>query len=282
MLIRTMIAFFITVFFDYTLIVLGGSSLHGFIVFIVVPGGALLLGVAFGVAVYSNHLKTLKPVHNKRTIMMGAFLALMIIPAVLVFQFATARLNSDGQIYYSFSGDHISNYSYEDKPIDFFNFIRLLENTSTTTLSFKGHSTSIELEPNPLRNRLFTMYEMAACALATCFVLRYLFRDTKFCASCQTYYEGEFIADVPMTEWVTEREAIQNCIKNGVPYLPKKMTVNKTDYYHVYLGYCPDCKKGELEIDYVRKDEKGKFHSDPNKFRQPVPNAEGFLTTKKR
>ncbi|MBR5970916.1 MAG: hypothetical protein IK016_11330 [Lachnospiraceae bacterium] len=269
-------------FIDYYLHVKEIWTIHGFNVFGVIPIGAICIGALLAGIIRFAQRKFGSPKDNRRIVVLGTVLGFLIIPIVFAFQFATARLDERYNLYYSLSGDHISNFTYKDKQIDYLVFIRLIEENTSRTLTFKYNKNNpIDLGSNMSVNYFFTVLEMAACGLGSFIVLVVCSQDNAYCESCQRYYKSHHITNIPVAEWENEIGRINDCINKNSHYIPSSSSIDKTNYFSAVVRKCPNCNRGVMTFQLYRRNEKGESKADSKiKYQIEVTNAGLFLGKK--
>jgi hypothetical protein len=159
----------------------------------------------------------------------------------------------------------ISFLTYEKEHLDY----------DSVTITYKQHaarSASLKLPTWGLLNYLDYFFNWICLAVACVFVFIVLAKDTPYCADCRRYYREDILVHFRPNAYRRILEELPENLDRLEQFAEEHQAdvSNYRDYYQVWRAYCPECRKGEIQIRHQVTEGSFKSEADQNRLIIPI------------
>lgn len=262
----------IILFEEYILGAFAGFTALNFYI-LILPIGSLVLGGFLGLVLHFGMLKG-RIAYGRLLIGMAIAIAIVSYPAIRYMEYRTTFVE------YNETTDKISvNRKFQGTPIQdlgigFLAYEKDHLDYDKITFTFKSstsRTSSLKLPTWGFLNYLDYLFNWICMVIACIFVFIILGKDALFCKDCRKFYREnvlfqfrpnsyqEILTELPQNLYRLEEFAKDH--DNDV--------TNYRDFYQVWRAYCPDCRKGEVQIRHQVTE--GNSNSEADKDRKIIP-----------
>ena len=224
----------------------------------VIPLGGLIFGWILG-AMAESGLKKGAVLYEKKYSIITAVYACVLLFILTYFGYLTCYITDEMEISHLFNGEHISNFLYNDTPVNFFQYFKMEYIDTTLGIAIRGNRSNPTDTGISGLGIIIYVLNYIAISVVTYKIVDSL-KNAPLCDSCKQYYDEK---EIDRFLEGSSEQSILNKLSTGIEgghyYQPENKNADAYSY-SVKTTFCPSCFKGVVSI-YAHVPS-GKNHKD--------------------
>lgn len=245
---------------EYLLSAYANFSVLGLTFWVVVPAGAIIIGIFLG-WMLSVGLKKSRKRFKKSYYLIAVLIGFITFFGISYMEYATTYVSNHNEFNQKFEGTPLRDIVYEEngkvEHYTYFTYVKDSLDNAESTITFKG-AHKFDLDTRGSINYIMFFVQLVVIMIAAAISVKACISKNKFCETCNVYYKTKKLFFFLASNYDEEMDGLDDALKNPQrlkEFVAKKRKKNgRETFFNVELTYCPECKKSEILIkEYVVK-----------------------------